>query len=222
MIEVGTQTPKKRKQVWQHKEILLSARKQLSKVLNRCCCVIVGTMTIILGIDPGSRVTGYGVIRAESQRLHYIDSGCVVTDTATLADRLVQVHQGISQLVEKYSPQQAAIEQVFMKRFVDAALKLGHARGVAMVAVASAAIPIAEYSPRQIKQAVVGYGAADKVQVQDMVKRLLGLVKTPQSDAADALAVAICHANTTQSQTYYDKARNRHIAEKKTAAVMSL
>ena len=150
-------------------------------------------MTLILGIDPGSRITGYGIIRESQRQLEYIDSGCIRTSEGELSQRLLQIFNGICQLMETFAPDEVAIEQVFMHKNVNAALKLGHARGVAMVAVASHRIPIYEYSPRQMKQALVGYGAAQKEQVKQMVMCLLDLKQAPQTDAADALGTAICH-----------------------------
>ncbi|HVL02669.1 MAG TPA: crossover junction endodeoxyribonuclease RuvC [Dongiaceae bacterium] len=157
-------------------------------------------MAIVLGIDPGSRITGYGVISAESSRLHYIDSGCIRTESAAdLAEKLDMIFRGIDQVIRLHHPEQVGIEQVFLARNADSALKLGQARGVAIVACTQHQLPVAEYSARQVKQAVVGTGAAEKTQVQRMVCHLLGLDKSPQADAADALAVAICHAHMSQS-----------------------
>lgn len=152
-------------------------------------------MTVILGIDPGSRVTGYGVIREHSRRLEYIDSGCIRTADGALPERLLQIFNGVCLLMEQFSPNEVAIEQVFMHKNVSSALKLGHARGVAMVACASHRIAVNEYAARAVKQNVVGYGAADKAQVQHMVVNLLMLSAVPQADAADALAIAICHSH---------------------------
>jgi crossover junction endodeoxyribonuclease RuvC len=152
-------------------------------------------MTIILGIDPGSRITGYGLIKEDKQRLLYVDSGCIRTSEGELSQRLLQIFNGICLLMEEFSPDEVAIEQIFMHQNPNSALKLGHARGVAMVACASHRILVHEYSARAVKQAVVGYGAADKNQVQQMVVHLLMLNKSPQADAADALAVAICHSH---------------------------
>lgn len=152
-------------------------------------------MAIILGIDPGSRITGYGVIKKNGNNYKYISSGCIKTTiNKDVASRLFEIHQGISALITEFCPQEAAIEKVFMHENPDSALKLGQARGAAFVAVAGYDIPIAEYTPRTVKQAVVGYGGADKQQVQYMIKFLLGLSDVPQPDAADALAIAICHA----------------------------
>ena len=157
-------------------------------------------MTVILGIDPGSRVTGYGIIRVEANReAQYIDSGCIRTQADDLTQKLLQIFNGICEVMDTYAPTEIAIEEVFMHQNASAALKLGHARGVAMVACASHRVPVSEYSPRQIKQAVVGYGAAQKDQVNHMVVTLLNLKKSPQSDAADALAIAICHSHMRQS-----------------------
>ncbi len=152
-------------------------------------------MSIILGIDPGSRITGYGIIKEEPCRLHYIDSGCIRTSEGTLSQRLLQIFDGICQLMDDYMPNEVAIEQVFMHQNPSSALKLGHARGVAMVAVASHRITVNEYSARAVKQSVVGYGAAQKEQVKHMVINLLMLTSAPQNDAADALAIAICHSH---------------------------
>ena len=153
-------------------------------------------MTIILGIDPGSRITGYGLIKESGRKLSYIDSGCIRTSDGELSQRLLQIFNGVCQLMEEFAPDEVAIEQVFMHQNPSSALKLGHARGVAMVACASHLKKVSEYSARAIKQAVVGYGAAQKNQVQHMVVNILMLNKSPQSDAADALAVAICHSHT--------------------------
>lgn len=150
-------------------------------------------MTIILGIDPGSRITGYGLIQVKGSSLMYLDSGCIRTSDSEISQRLLEIFSGICQLVETYHPNEVGIEQVFMHQNPSAALKLGHARGAALVACASNRILIREYSPRQVKQSVVGYGAADKEQVKQMVMRLLMLQRPPQADAADALAIAICH-----------------------------
>lgn len=150
----------------------------------------------ILGIDPGSRITGYGIIREDNRKLSYIDSGCIRTNTDNeLSARLLQIFDGVCQLMDEYKPDEVAIEQVFLHKNPDSALKLGHARGTAMVAAASHRIKVSEYSAREVKQAVVGYGAAEKTQVKQMVMSLLMLQKAPQADAADALAVAICHSH---------------------------
>ncbi|RUR12371.1 crossover junction endodeoxyribonuclease RuvC [Legionella sp. km772] len=157
-------------------------------------------MSIILGIDPGSRITGYGIIKEYNRKLEYIDSGCIrTTPDEGLSERLLQIYDGVCHLMDKYSPGEVAIEQVFMHQNPSSALKLGHARGVAMVAAASHRVKVSEYSPREIKQTVVGYGAAEKSQVSHMVVQLLSLNSAPQSDAADALAIAICHSHMRHS-----------------------
>jgi crossover junction endodeoxyribonuclease RuvC len=151
-------------------------------------------MTRILGIDPGSRITGYGLVDVDAGRTRYLASGVVRCGNGELAARLQVIFAGLAEVIASYRPEETAIEQVFMHRNADSALKLGHARGAAICACTSHALAIGEYSPRQIKAAVVGYGAASKEQVQQMVQRLLGLSAAPPSDAADALAVALCHA----------------------------
>lgn len=151
---------------------------------------------IILGIDPGSRITGYGLINTVGAKNEYVASGCIRIKGDDLAERLNQVFEGVSEVIRLYSPQQMAIEQVFMARNADSALKLGQARGVAIVAGTQQGLPIHEYAARAVKQAVVGKGSADKVQVQHMVAHILKLPGLPQADAADALAIALCHAHT--------------------------
>ena len=153
----------------------------------------------ILGIDPGSRITGYGVIEVQGNRSTYLVSGCVRVDDETFPERLRAIFDGIGAVVAEYQPTEIAIEKVFVQRNVDSALKLGQARGAAICAVMNRSLPIAEYSPAQIKLALVGRGAADKHQVQHMVKTLLQLVESPQADAADALACALCHSHTRQT-----------------------
>ncbi|MDI1351199.1 MAG: crossover junction endodeoxyribonuclease RuvC [bacterium] len=157
-------------------------------------------MPIILGIDPGSRITGYGLIKETNRNIEYIDSGCIRTSpTAELSEKLLQIYDGICHLMDHYAPDEVAIEQVFMHQNPNSALKLGHARGVAMVAAASHRVKVFEYSARAVKQTVVGYGAAEKDQVNHMVVQLLNLNSSPQSDAADALAIAICHSHMLHS-----------------------
>ena len=154
----------------------------------------------ILGIDPGSRLTGYGVILYnKSGQYQYQASGCIKMRDEDLGARLQQIYLGISTVIERYQPNEVAIEQVFVNQNVMSALKLGHARGAAMVAVANHKLPIAEYTPRRIKQAVTGSGAAEKNQVQQTIKYLLNLSGTMTMDASDALAVAICHAHSRKS-----------------------
>ncbi|MBS1248281.1 MAG: ruvC [Proteobacteria bacterium] len=154
----------------------------------------------LLGIDPGSRITGYGILDMDGPRSRYVASGCIQTDSARpLPERLKTIFEGVARVIREYQPAEAAAEQVFMHRNPDSALKLGQARGAALCAVVMAGLPVSEYAPRAIKQAVVGSGAADKAQVQRMVALLLDLPESPQADAADALAVAICHGHTRQT-----------------------
>ena len=164
-------------------------------------------MIRILGIDPGSRVTGFGVIDVAGNRVTYVASGCVRTADGSLPERLKTIYEGISEVVRSYQPLEMAIENVFMQKNAASALKLGQARGAAICAVVTQAIDVHEYSPTQIKQAVVGRGHADKAQVQHMVTALLKLPEIPQADAADALACAICHSNTRQSLDYLTAAQ---------------
>jgi crossover junction endodeoxyribonuclease RuvC len=156
-------------------------------------------LNIILGIDPGSRLTGYGVIRQHGSKFEYVASGCIRMTLGEIPDRLKQIFDGISQIIEQTQPTVFAIEQVFMARNPDSALKLGQARGAAIVAAKVGGLDVYEYSALQVKQSVVGTGAADKAQVQHMVRTLLKLQANPQADAADALAVALCHGHTQQS-----------------------
>jgi crossover junction endodeoxyribonuclease RuvC len=150
----------------------------------------------ILGIDPGSRITGFGVVNVLSNgKVQYVVSGCVRTAKGALGDRLKTIYDGMHEIIAKYQPGVVVIEKVFLARNADSALKLGQARGAAITASANNSLPVSEYTARQIKRAVVGKGAADKRQVQHMVKALLDLSGTPQADAADALACAICHAH---------------------------
>jgi crossover junction endodeoxyribonuclease RuvC len=151
----------------------------------------------ILGIDPGSRRTGFGVIEVQQQRLIYLGSGGINLRSTALPLRLQEIYTGITKIIEQYQPTTAAIEQVFIHRNIAAALKLGQARGVAIVAAVQAGLDLYEYAPTQIKQAVVGHGHAEKIQVQHMVKVLLSLSAIPSADAADALAIAICHVHTS-------------------------
>lgn len=155
-------------------------------------------MSIILGIDPGSRVTGYGVIRQEGRHLEYLGSGAIRTAADDMPTRLKRIYAGITEIITQFQPDMFAIEQVFMAKNPDSALKLGQARGTAIVAAVNQDLPVFEYAARLVKQTVVGIGSADKVQVQEMVTRILQLSAKPQADAADALAIAITHAHSIQ------------------------
>lgn len=148
---------------------------------------------IILGIDPGSRITGFGVIRSIKQKQSYIASGCIKIIGNDWSLRLKQVYDDLLKIINQYQPDQIGIEKVFVHKNPNSALKLGQARGAAIVAAATCGFKVYEYFPRQIKQVVVGYGHADKKQVQKMIQTLLRLNKAPSADAADALAIAMCH-----------------------------
>ena len=157
-------------------------------------------ITRILGIDPGSRITGFGIIERHRQQSVYVTSGCIRTESKLMPQRLQEIYTGLTQIIEQYQPTISAIEQVFVHRNVASALKLGQARGVAILACVQHNLTVHEYAPTQIKQAVVGNGHADKIQVQQMVKILLSLSNTPQVDAADGLAAALCHAHHSSFQ----------------------
>lgn len=157
-------------------------------------------MTRILGIDPGSRVTGYGVVEQDGQQITYIASGCIRTSDSAFPERLGTIFTGVEQVLDEFRPDEMAIEQVFVNKNAGSALKLGQARGAAICAGVNRSLPVAEYAPREIKQAIAGRGGAAKDQVQHMVCVLLQLTASPPSDAADALAVAICHAHVQSTQ----------------------
>ncbi|WP_026180057.1 crossover junction endodeoxyribonuclease RuvC [Hahella ganghwensis] len=156
-------------------------------------------MIRVLGIDPGSRFTGYGVVEWQGSQPIYVASGCIRVTGDDLAAKLRCIYHGVSQIVDMYRPTETAIEQVFMARNADSALKLGQARGAAILAMANKELPVAEYAAKKVKQSVVGKGNAEKWQVQHMVQSLLQLSAKPQADAADALAIALCHLHTQQS-----------------------
>jgi len=156
-------------------------------------------MSVILGVDPGSRITGFGLIRTLGARFEYVSSGCIKLDDEELPLRLKRIFECVGEIIEAHGPSEMAVEQVFMAKSAGSALKLGQARGAAIVAAVTRGLPVFEYSARRIKQSVVGTGAAEKEQVQHMVRTLLALPAAPQSDAADALAAALCHAQTRQS-----------------------
>ncbi len=162
-------------------------------------------MARILGIDPGSRLTGFGVIDETATGYQYVASGCLRIKGDNFPMRLKQIFAGISDVVEEYQPTEMAIEQVFMHKNADSALKLGQARGAAICAVQLFDIPVFEYAARQVKQAVVGKGSADKLQVQQMVKILLGITGELQIDASDALGISLCHSNFQQTQRRINK-----------------
>jgi len=154
--------------------------------------------TRILGIDPGLRATGFGVLDQVGQQLIYVASGCIKTPVGALPARLKVILNSLGEVIAQYQPQQVAVEKVFVNVNPQSTLLLGQARGAAICAAVLANLPVAEYTALQVKQAVVGNGHAKKEQVQDMVQRLLALTGAPSPDAADALACAICHAHGGQ------------------------
>lgn len=158
-------------------------------------------MAVILGVDPGSRVTGYGLVEETRGELRVIDCGAIRPDVeAPASQRCLAIHDGLATLIGRHRPDVAAVESLFFCKNAASAIKLAQVRGVVLLAAAEAGLDVYEYAPRRVKQAVVGRGAAAKVQVQEMVKVLLGLPEVPKpADAADALAVAICHAQTIGS-----------------------
>jgi crossover junction endodeoxyribonuclease RuvC len=155
---------------------------------------------LVLGIDPGTAITGYGLVWGEGDNLRLVDYGAIVTSLEKpLPQRLQEIYHQLTTLIQEQRPAAAAVEKLFFSRNVRTALSVGQARGVALLAIANAGIAIHEYTPLEVKQAVVGYGRATKDQVQEMVKMLLGLESVPQpDDAADAIAVAICHIHSTR------------------------
>jgi crossover junction endodeoxyribonuclease RuvC len=150
----------------------------------------------ILGIDPGSRITGYGIVDSNGKDTRYVVSGCIRIGATDFGARLEEIYAGVRELIEEFTPRQVAIEKVFVHRNADSALKLGQARAAAICGTFGGRLELFEYAARQVKQAVVGRGGADKEQVQHMVKAILSLRGTPGPDEADALAVAICHAHS--------------------------
>jgi crossover junction endodeoxyribonuclease RuvC len=158
---------------------------------------------LVLGIDPGTAITGYGLVRETRDRLYLVDSGVVTTQAGQpLPERLRIIYRGLTAVIRQHEPDVAAVEELFFSRNVRTALSVGHARGVVLLALADAELPIHEYKPLEIKQAVAGYGGADKQQVQEMVRMLLDLERAPQpDDAADAVAVAVCHIHSARMAT---------------------
>ncbi|GAA6167643.1 crossover junction endodeoxyribonuclease RuvC [Sessilibacter corallicola] len=156
-------------------------------------------MALVLGIDPGSLKTGFGIVNSVGGKNEYVASGVIrLPANESLPERLKIIFQSVTDVIIEYQPNEMAVEQVFMAKSAGSALKLGQARGAAIVAGVNQNLPVAEYEARKVKQSVVGTGAADKFQVQHMVTHLLKLSSVPQEDAADALAVALCHSHTQQ------------------------
>lgn len=156
---------------------------------------------LVLGIDPGLATTGYGLVRGDGQNLQAVSYGVLRTPAnLSVADRLVMLHQSLTELLVKYRPQAAAVEELFFSTNARTAMVVGEARGVLLLTLAQTGLMVAEYTPLQVKQAITGYGQADKNQVQQMVRLLLALPEMPQpDDAADALAVSICHHHTSHT-----------------------
>jgi crossover junction endodeoxyribonuclease RuvC len=154
----------------------------------------------IIGIDPGLRNTGWGIVAAQGARLSYVADGTIRSDaSAPLAERLMQLHDQLNEVVRGFEPDEAAVEETFVNKDARATLKLGQARGIAMLVPAQAGLSVAEYAPNLVKKTVVGAGHADKVQIQAMVKILLPKCTPNSADSADALAIAICHAQHRKS-----------------------
>jgi len=152
-------------------------------------------MLRILGLDPGSRVTGYGVVDAGQSGVRYVASGCIRVGNGAMAARLLEIQRHVTELVDTYAPGEVALERLFMHRNPDSALKLGQARGAALCGACHSGAQVFEYAPRAIKLTITGTGAAEKKQVQHMIKALLAVEGRIGSDAADALAIALCHAH---------------------------
>jgi crossover junction endodeoxyribonuclease RuvC len=164
-------------------------------------------MVRLLGLDPGLRFTGWGIVESEGSRLRHIADGVIATDSAqAVPARLKTLHDALAELLRQHRPDEAAVEETYVNRNGSATLKLGYARGVALLAPALAGVPVAEYAAKTVKMAVVGTGAADKHQVEMMVRRLLPGALIGRSDAADALAVAICHAHHRSSRLAWSAA----------------
>ncbi|WP_461482187.1 crossover junction endodeoxyribonuclease RuvC [Porticoccus sp.] len=174
-------------------------------------------MTLILGIDPGSRKTGFGLINAVGAKTEYLTSGIIRLPEGPLPERLKIIFDSLRSIIEQHRPTAMAVEDIFFARDPRAALKLGQARGAAIVAGVNGGLAVAEYAARSVKQSVVGNGAATKEQVQYMVTRLLNLPSAPAEDAADALAVALCHARTLvttanmSTRIHYSRGRMKSI-----------
>lgn len=155
---------------------------------------------LVLGIDPGTAITGYGLVREDEQGLALVTCGTISTPAGEpLSLRLQTIYRGLAALIEQYRPDQVAVEELFFSRNARTALAVGHARGVTLLALADAGVPLFEYKPLEVKQAITGYGGADKRQVQEMVRMLLNLDSIPKpDDAADAVAVAVCHVHSAR------------------------
>lgn len=160
-------------------------------------------LMIIMGIDPGFAITGYGIVKYEGNKFSVIDYGAVTTEASEpFPKRLLLLHEGLQDLIEKHKPDAIAVEELFFNKNIKTALNVGHGRGVALLAGAKAGIEVFEYTPLQVKQSVVGYGRAEKTQIQQMIKVILNLPKVPKpDDVADALAIAVCHGHSYRMNT---------------------
>ncbi|ODM25980.1 crossover junction endodeoxyribonuclease RuvC [Clostridium sp. Bc-iso-3] len=159
---------------------------------------------IIMGIDPGFAITGYGIVKYEGNRFTSVDYGAITTESSMdLPKRLLILYNGLKEIIEKYRPEAISIEELFFNKNIKTALAVGHGRGVAVLAAAQSGVEVFEYTPLQVKQSIVGYGRAEKTQVQQMVKAILNLPAIPKpDDVADALAVAVCHAHSYRMMGY--------------------
>jgi crossover junction endodeoxyribonuclease RuvC len=159
---------------------------------------------IIMGIDPGFAITGYGIVKYEGNRFASIDYGAVTTDSSMeLPKRMLLLYNGLTDIIKEFRPEAIAIEELFFNKNTKTALNVGHGRGVAVLAAAQSGIDVFEYTPLQVKQAVVGYGRAEKAQVQQMIKVILNLSEIPKpDDVADALAVAVCHGSSYKMASF--------------------
>lgn len=164
-------------------------------------------MTRVLGIDPGSRVTGYGLIETDGRRSRHLHSGCIRTVSNDFATRLGEIFRGVQAVLLEWQPQEVAVEQVFMSRNAASALKLGQARGAAISAIVTLDLPVFEYTPATVKQGLVGNGRAEKEQVQHMVRVILGLQGSMALDESDALALALCHAHSHATRRQIEAAQ---------------
>jgi crossover junction endodeoxyribonuclease RuvC len=161
---------------------------------------------LVVGIDPGTATTGYGLVREIPDGIQLVAYGVISTSSdQPMEKRLLTIHQDLCQIISLHQPDSSAVEKLFFQRNVSTAMTVGQARGVVLLALAAAKIPVSEYTPMEVKQAVAGYGGADKNQVQQMVKALLEMDEIPRpDDAADALAVAICHIHSIRMKSLYE------------------
>jgi crossover junction endodeoxyribonuclease RuvC len=162
---------------------------------------------VIMGIDPGFAITGYGIVKYEGNRFSVVDYGAITTNTGVeLSKRLLTLNNGLEELIGRYRPDAVSVEELFFNKNIKTALTVGHGRGVAILAAAKAGVEVFEYTPLQVKQAVVGYGRAEKAQMQQMIKVILNLSAIPKpDDVADALAIAVCHGHSYRMNAYGEK-----------------